>query len=142
MLDAVLSAKQHDSPEIDFQILLPQLHCDHIDPMDIAMLLAAALDNAVESCKAFPEPYIYIRVEQKGCIILFDIKNPTHNIPKERLGRLISTKSEPEKHGYGVLSMRRIAERYNGNLTWVIENSVFTLRVLMQDIPPLPLSQK
>lgn len=142
LLDAVLSVKQHESPETDFQVLLPQLHCDHIDPMDIAMLLAAALDNAVESCKEFPKPYIYIRVEQKGSIILLDIKNPTHNTPKERFGRLVSTKSEPEKHGYGVLSMRRIAERYNGNLAWDVENSVFTLRVLMQDIPPIPLSQK
>lgn len=142
LLDAVLSAKQHDSPQIDFQILLPQLHCEHIDAMDAAMLLAAALDNAVEGCADCPEPYIQIRVEQKGCIIHFDIQNPTQNKPRERLGRLVSTKSEPEKHGYGVLSMRRIAERYSGNLTWTVENGVFTLRVLMQDIPPVPSPQK
>ncbi len=141
LLDAVLSAKQHDSPEIDFQILLPQLHCDQIDPMDTAMLLAAALDNAVEGCADSSEPYIHIRVEQKGSIVLVEIQNPTHNHPKERLGRLVSTKPEPEKHGYGVLSMRRIAERYSGNLTWSAEHGVFILRVLMQDIPPVVLPQ-
>ncbi|RKJ83000.1 GHKL domain-containing protein [Butyricicoccus sp. 1XD8-22] len=141
LLDAVLSAKQHDSPEIDFQILLPQLHCDQIDPMDTAMLLAAALDNAVEGCADSSEPYIHIRVEQKGSMILVEIQNPTHNHPKERLGRLVSTKPEPEKHGYGVLSMRRIAERYSGNLTWSAEHGVFILRVLMQDIPPVVLPQ-
>lgn len=142
LLDAVLSAKQHDSPEIDFQILLPQLNCEHIDPMDTAMLLAAALDNAVEGCTGCPEPYIQLRVEQKGYIIHFDIQNPTHNKPREQLGRLVSTKAEPEKHGYGVLSMRRIAERYNGNLIWNVENGVFILRVLMQDIPPISSPQK
>lgn len=139
LLDAVLSVKQYESPEIDFQIRLPRLHCDHIDPMDIAMLLASALDNAVEGCMNYPKPYIYIRIEQKGSIIILDIKNPTHNKPKARLGQLISTKSEPEKHGYGILSMRRIVEIYNGNLTWDIENGVFTLRILMQDIPPISL---
>ncbi len=142
LLDAVLSAKQHDSPEIDFQILLPQLNCKHIDPMDTAMLLAAALDNAVEGCTGCPEPYIQLRVEQKGYIVHFDIQNPTHNKPREQLGRLISTKPEPEKHGYGVLSMRRIAERYNGNLSWTVEDGVFTLRVLLQDIPPISSPKK
>lgn len=136
LLDAVLSVKQQQSPEIAFRILLPQLHCDYIDPMDTAMLLAAALDNAVEGCAGCPESYISIRVEQRDSTILLEIKNPTHNQPKERLGRLVSTKSEPEKHGYGVLSMCRIAERYNGNLTWDVEHSIFTLRVLMQDLPP------
>lgn len=136
LLDAVLSVKQQQSPEIAFRILLPQLHCDYIDPMDTAMLLAAALDNAVEGCAGCPESYISIRVEQRDSTILLEIKNPTHNQPKERLGRLVSTKSESEKHGYGVLSMCRIAERYNGNLTWDVEHSIFTLRVLMQDLPP------
>lgn len=142
LLDAVLSAKQHNSPQIDFQILLPQLHCEHIDAMDTAMLLAAALDNAVEGCAGIPEPYIRVRIEQKGCMLFVDICNPTHNNPKEKMGRLISTKPEPEKHGYGVLSMRRIAERYNGNLSWSVVDGAFTLRVLMQDIPPIPLPKK
>lgn len=136
LLDAVLSAKQQESPEIAFQIRLPQLHCDYIDPMDTAMVLAAALDNAVEGCAGCPEQYISIHVLEKGSSLFLEIKNPTHTQPKERLGKLVSTKSEPEKHGYGILSMRRIAEHYNGNLTWDVENDVFTLRVLMQDIQP------
>lgn len=76
LLDAVLSAKQHDSPEIDFQILLPQLNCEHIDPMDTAMLLAAALDNAVEGCTGCPEPYIQLRVERKAISSILTSKIP------------------------------------------------------------------
>lgn len=140
LLDAVLSAKRADAPDTPFHLQIPALSYAHIDPMDIAMLLATALDNAIAGCKGEQSPYILVRITQHEQMLSLYVENPTHQPIMTKKNRLISQKANPERHGYGMQGMERIAQKYHGSLDWKCENGVFELRVLVQDLPSAKVS--
>lgn len=135
VLDAVLTAKQTAVPNIEFQMNIVQLNCQHIDPMDVAMLAASALDNAIEGCANINSPYIEISVQRKNEMISLIVKNPTTNMPEVKHGRIVTTKPDPERHGYGILGMQRIVDKYDGNLRWSVKDGTFILSIFLQDKP-------
>lgn len=60
------------------------------------------------------------------------IKNPyEHEIKKDRDERIISTKHEKHRHGYGLKSIMRIAEEYQGEVIIDTENGIFSLTVIL-----------
>lgn len=140
LLDAVLSAKRADAPDIPFHLQIPALSYAQIDPMDVAMLLATALDNAVAGCKGEQSPYLLVKMTQKAQALSLCVENPTHQPIRTKKNRLISQKANPEQHGYGMQGMERIAQKYHGSLDWKCENGVFELRVLVQDLPSAKVS--
>ena len=140
LLDAVLSAKRADAPHIPFHLQIPALSYAQIDPMDVAMLLATALDNAIAGCKEEQSPYILVKITQHEQMLSLYVENPTHQPLITKRNRLISQKANPARHGYGMQGMERIAQKYHGSLDWKCENGVFELRVLVQDLPSAKVS--
>jgi hypothetical protein len=57
----------------------------------------------------------------------------------KKSGWFRSTKKEPG-HGFGMESIREVVERYNGHMETVIENGIFSLRILLQQIKPLEMA--
>lgn len=142
LLDAVLSAKRADAPNIPFHLQIPALSYTHIDPMDVAMLLATALDNAIAGCKGELSPYILVKITQQAQMVSLLVKNPTHQPIITKQNRLISQKANPEQHGYGMQGMERIAQKYYGSLNWNCINNTFELSILLQDLSPAKVSAK
>ncbi len=133
LLDAVMTAKRADAPQIPFDVSIPPLVDTQIDQMDIAMLLATALDNAIEGCEGYSEPYIRIKMVQQGRTLSVLAQNPTNHPVREKNHRLITQKDDANQHGYGVPGMERIANKYHGHLSWSLQDEVFSLCVLLQD---------
>lgn len=134
LLDAVMTAKRADAPQIPFDVSIPPLSHTQIDPMDVAMLLATALDNAIEGCEGYTEPYIRIKIVHQGRTLSMLVQNPTNRPVQEKNHRLITQKENANQHGYGIPGMQRIANKYHGHLTWSLQDDVFSLRVLLQDL--------
>ena len=134
LLDAVVTAKRAAAPDIDFRMSLMPLAYQHIDPMDVAQVLAAALDNAIEGCAGVPAPYIDLRIARHAQVVTVAVANPTAHRPQIRHGRLVTRKEHPEQHGYGVRGMQKIADKYQGHLKWRFDGTVFHLSVLLQDL--------
>ena len=105
-----------------------------IDAMDIAMLLATALDNAIEGCEGCQDPFIRVKIVQQGRTLSILVQNPTNHPIREKKNRLITQKADSAQHGYGIPGMQRIANKYQGYLNWSLQDGVFSLRVLMQDL--------
>ena len=134
LLDAVVTAKHTDAPQISFDVSIPPLTNQiGIDAMDIAMLLATALDNAIEGCEGCQDPFIRVKMVQQGRTLSILVQNPTNHPIREKKNRLITQKADPAQHGYGIPGMQRIANKYQGHLNWSLQDGVFSLRVLMQD---------
>lgn len=133
LLDAVLTAKQSLRPAPPFTVQIPPLLLKHLDPADLAMLLATALDNAVEGCT--PDGTVSVEVRQREGFVTLAVRNPTANHPAGEFPR--STRPDPTEHGYGLRSMYRLAQKWNGHASWSCEDGVFTLRAVLQDLPPL-----
>ncbi len=129
-VNAVLSVKEQLmrqqnialSLKLDIPEMLP------FDNADICVLFANALDNAIESCLAFPEKQRYIELtarHQKGMLAL-SIKNPA-SLSIEAGHLPSTTKPDAEHHGYGLRSMEEIVNHYKGDLKIKALDGVFEL---------------
>ena len=133
-IDAVLSAKMAEHTEIPFELHIAPLQLEHLTQPQIAFILAAALDNAIEACAQSAKPFIKVRLNQQGHMVSLVVVNAADQ-PIRAIGdTLLTTKADAASHGYGIKSMKQAAEQAHGMLTWKYEQQTFTLSVLLQDI--------
>ena len=133
-IDAVLSAKMAAHTEIPFELHIAPLQLEHLTQPQIAFILAAALDNAIEACTQSAKPFIKVRLNQQEHIVSLVVVNAADQPIKAIGDTLLTTKADTASHGYGVKSMKQAAEQAHGMLTWRYEQRIFTLSVLLQDI--------
>lgn len=107
-----------------------------ISPLDVCTLLGNALDNAIESCRMIPEAenrQISIKTNRKsGCVILV-LRNTFGAAPQIRNGRPVSIKRDKENHGFGLKSIRYVAEKYSGEAICRVEGQEFVLTMLFPE---------
>lgn len=134
-IDAVLTAKVAGHEEIDFSWHIDPLNLKYIQQSQLAMVLAIALDNALDACAVSRAPFIDIRIAQQGDLISLVVTNAADHPVKSIGSKLLSTKPDKQGHGYGMQSMEHIAAQNHGTLLWNYENRQFRLSVLLQDQP-------
>ena len=88
-----------------------------INDCDINDLLSNALDNAIDY--NIENGNIQIKIIQEEAYIYISIKNSTEN--KEML-----TKKNITDHGFGIKSIKRICNKYNGVMETSLKNTEFT----------------
>lgn len=102
-----------------------------MDAVDLYTLFGNALDNAIEAVLplAEEERMIDLQVRQKAGLILIHISNRFagslevgEDLPK-------TSKEDNGYHGFGLKSIRAVAEKYGGLLNLNTEDSLFTLRI-------------
>ena len=133
-IDAVLSAKMAEHTEIPFELHIAPLQLEHLTQPQLAFILAAALDNAIEACAQSAKPFITVRLNQQGNMVSLVVINAADQPIKAIGDTLLTTKADAASHGYGAKSMKQAAEQAHGMLTWRYEQRIFTLSVLLQDI--------
>lgn len=107
-----------------------------MDTMDIYSLFGNILENAVEAVENI-EPaekrVISLTIEQRGEMVFIDAMNYCGNksLTYEN-GLPITTKTtEYGYHGFGLKSIRAIAEKYNGDVETSLTDGVFKVNVYM-----------
>ncbi|MGI6011311.1 MAG: GHKL domain-containing protein [Ruminococcus sp.] len=128
----VMMAREKDI-SVEYSIDIPERA--GIDRVDLCALFANSLDNSIEACSRLKHEKKEIRITarcQKGLLVL-QISNPLEKVPKIRNGNILSSKTDKEKHGYGLTSIRDIAGRYNGYMEIKMEDKVFSLLVWMKE---------
>lgn len=105
-----------------------------IKQRDLGIVIGNALDNAIEatrSCKAEEKNINIIMGIKKGDLVLI-VRNPYEGKLKiSQRGEFLSTKKDSIGHGYGLNSIRRIAELYSGEVLIDTSDNIFTLTVVM-----------
>ena len=100
---------------------------------DLYSLLGNALDNAIEAAAKEEVParrVITLRISAREDIVTIHIENPCKSKPLMVDGLPVTTKRNPDYHGFGVKSMRYVAEKYDGALTVDWEDGMFYLDIL------------
>lgn len=94
------------------------------------------MDNAIEACRSLEEKgrWIIIKMEKKNQILFIEIKNSIGKKPVVKNGELITSKSDYMKHGYGIKSVKRIVEKYEGDFTYQTENDKFQVNLSFFDM--------
>lgn len=111
---------------------------DMFKPYHIFSLLGNAIDNAVESLSEVEEKdkkVIRLDICRKADMAVIRVENYVKNVPALVNGLPVTTKSDRENHGYGLKSMKNIAEEYGGTLYIQTARHEFTLIVMLPITP-------
>ncbi|MCR4998497.1 MAG: ATP-binding protein [Lachnospiraceae bacterium] len=98
----------------------------------IYSMLGNALDNAIECLQQVPDEakrVITLDIHQEKNMAVIRVENYTPTQPVIEDGRLLTTKSNHQDHGYGVKSIQNTAEIYGGIAHVFVENEIFYLLV-------------
>lgn len=107
---------------------------DFMSGSDITSLLDNMLSNAVEAAVDSAGKQIELMVsEQNVNFIVIRLCNSCDIAPNIANGKLHSRKSSEGMHGFGLKSIKRIAAKYDGEVTWEYrpELAEFDLRVIL-----------
>lgn len=109
---------------------------------DMCSLFGNLMENAVEAAEKVPEKdnrLININIRPVAGQVFFCVENSYAEEPVMRGGLPLSTKkSEAGYHGYGIKSVKMIAEKYGGNFTLGAKDGIFRVSILF----PLPESEQ
>ncbi|MBO4989448.1 MAG: sensor histidine kinase [Clostridia bacterium] len=103
--------------------------------MDLYSLFGNMLENAIEATERLSDPeqkHVSIVIEKKGEMVYINSINFTDQAYLFEDGLPKTTKQrEDGYHGYGLKSIRMIAEKYQGGITIAAEDGVFALGIYM-----------
>ncbi|SBW10420.1 ATPase/histidine kinase/DNA gyrase B/HSP90 domain protein [uncultured Eubacteriales bacterium] len=96
-------------------------------------LLGNAIDNAIDAVQALPQDQqdISLSIKSIGSLVSIHVENRYSGAVSLREGLPVTTKGDRDFHGFGMLSIKTIAERYGGTVTVSTEDGVFSLDVMM-----------
>ena len=130
LADAILTDKSDsckDFADIEFDGCIT----DKIENSDICIILANALDNAVEACKKCPERgKISIAAQIRQGYWTMTMRNPTVGADSE--GIMKTSKEDEKNHGFGLPSIEQTVKKYDGTMAVSIKDGMFEMAVVMK----------
>lgn len=136
VVDTVLNAKQHLLEEHTISLTLDGRFAVALwlRPIDSCTIFANALDNAIEANLQIPKAEarcIHVSIKSSENHHLVQMTNPL-NVPlKMQGGEIMSSKSDPVHHGYGLANMARALEQNDGYRKITADDVNFTLEIVL-----------
>ncbi len=138
--NAIISEKYQTAKKlgVEFVIEGSMAGIETIKPLDVCTIFANALDNAMEAVTRaqMTGAVISINVKRRGSFLLLTFINPCGADVSVREKPLETVKKDAVNHGFGIVNMRRAAEKYKGSLKYQMEQkedgeSVFCLEIML-----------
>lgn len=134
MMDAILNSKltliKGKNIRVDATAMVPSNI--GISEIDLAVLVGNLLDNAMEACMHMQnqeERFIRIYIDIMKKQLYISVTNSMEGEPKREGFRFYSTKEG--SHGFGILRIDSIVNKYDGYLNRQMEEGVFATEVLL-----------
>lgn len=104
-----------------------------IDEGDLCGFLFNLLDNALEAAAKVPHGEIICSLQIRQQYLAIRCEN-TYNstVHTDSAGNLLTTKDDPAEHGYGLMKMRSIAEKYGSVLDISYDKNRFTVMTALR----------
>lgn len=141
VLDTFLTEKilQCEQNGIKFDCIVDGASLAFMSAPDLYSLFGNALDNAIEAVKKVVDPekrIISLTVRRKLNMVTIHVENYFAGELDFEGGLPLSTKGDMRYHGFGLRSIRMVAEKYKGNVTVFAKDGVFNLNIII----PQPLA--
>lgn len=136
VVDAILNYKYTKMKEnhIDFQSSLNIPTKLDIDDSDLALVLGNLIDNAIEATMklADNERRIILTVKWDLGNLFIKVENSYNGkLKTNQFGEIKTTKEDKSIHGFGLLSVKKCAEKYNGMMKTKYNHCIFEVTVLL-----------
>lgn len=103
---------------IEFDIDIRKKLLSNLDYSDLTALFCNLLDNALEACSNISDAYIELSITNNNGITVISVINTCRLSPAfNKDGMPISSKSNKSKHGFGLKSIERVINKYNGSMS-------------------------
>ena len=140
-LNVVLSEKARICAEmgISFNYMGSGELISFMSDMDIYRLFNNAIDNAIEAVEKIDEEkrIIGVKIMHTGPFISIYFENYYNGSVDFSNGMPLTSKENKQNHGFGVKSIKMIADSYNAQMSISSDNDVFALTLLF----PIPQKQ-
>lgn len=131
-INAILNSKLSTALEYGIKVICSSSNnVSGIDDIDLCNLLGNMLDNAIEAAKMCEMGYIEVSINSDENKILVIIANSVVKSVLNYNKELITTKADSARHGYGIKTIKSIANKYNGTAKFYEESNLFYCQVLM-----------
>ncbi len=131
-VDAVLQSKLAvaESKGITLEFSVKISDKINVDLLELGVLIGNALDNAIEAAQALTgstEKTVFARIITMGGRIVVSVENPVEaDVDTKHIG---TAKADKLNHGYGIKSMKTIAQKYDGDVFVSCEGNIFTTSI-------------
>lgn len=131
-VDAVLQSKltiaERKGIKLDFSVKLSGEI--NVDLLELGVLIGNALDNAIEATENIEDSTdktIFASIITMGGRIVVSVENPVKTeVDTKRIG---TAKPDKINHGYGLKSIKTIAQKYDGDVFVSCEGNIFTTSI-------------
>lgn len=106
---------------------------DFLTEYDMTSLFSNLLDNAIDATKNIPDSYIELNVTPHSSkkIIITMINSCRKNPFSGNSNRLITTKKNKWRHGYGMKSIQRVVDKYDGDSRFYFDEENYTFHSIL-----------
>ncbi|WP_167955725.1 sensor histidine kinase [Anaerosporobacter faecicola] len=134
LINAVLNNKVHickkEEIDIDYKILTD---FQGFEELDICILLGNMWDNAIEANKKVQErKRIEFHISGKRNYLIISLKNRIKESVLNNNPKLCTTKQDRANHGFGIISMKDIVNKYEGNMEITEENDMIEFYLILK----------
>ena len=133
-LDFMLNSKKRKMDKLGIQFKLRfQISEIPMEDADFVVVLGNRLDNAIEAVgKCTPENRkIWMSIQDVNDMFFLCVKNTYQTAPRRKKDRFITHKSEIQNHGLGIESVKRIMEKYQGEVYFSYNYKVFEAKCMI-----------
>ena len=128
VVDVILSQKcaAAKSKDIDFQLQLDNLADFPLSDDALVIVLTNLIDNAIEACEKISEPSrrrIVLKMQTKPAGSYLYIENTTAEPVYVHENRILTTKSNPLAHGYGLKNVCTMLDRHSAQYAFAYQES-------------------
>lgn len=133
VIDAVINRRLEICAEknIEMKCLIDTQFVSEND-IDVSILLSNLLDNAIEGCSCDDIPQIELVVKKKKSLTFIMVKNSITRSVLDENPKLKTSKKDKSVHGYGLRSIRNIAEKYGGSVNSLEESGCFITEIWLE----------
>ena len=131
------SKKEAESRGISFQCDFYYPEGGTVNAFDVSIILNNALNNAIEGAAACEsadrKPFVHISSFREKNAYIIEVTNSLKEpvLLEEESGLPVTTKEDNGKHGYGLNNIRRVAQKYFGDIAIEQKDETFLLQVMM-----------
>lgn len=126
-------AQQAKNNDIDFDVVIADIpDVINISASDLSVVMGNLIENAIEACLNVVDRKrkITIRIKEQDGFMFFMVENTySGELKKDGNGFYLSSKSQSDKRGLGLRSVRNIIKKYDGILEIQHNNGIFSVSV-------------
>ena len=131
----ILTQKHKEAKEkgVEFECKFVYPSDTSINAFDVSVILNNAIENAFEAVEECDTPYISISAYRRKNAYMLEITNciQKHVDIDNETGLPETKKKDKSSHGFGLANIRKVAQKYYGDIDISQEENRFTLTVML-----------